>query len=547
MQNKNNKITETAKLILKIINAALFNSELHIETKSVDWDYLLDAVRKQRIYLLCYPVLASYIPDNKKAEAKAKYLNMRKIIDIQVKAIKEISQTQLKQYNTLFLKGVVLSELLYGSLYVRDPGDIDLLINPNELDDVKERLNKIGFLRSYCCLEKESETIRILEPTSNQVGVFHEQVFSKIVEDIEIFLEVKFYTSAVKERYIHFLWDSISVINVNGCHVNTTSLLLTFFHLCVNTYNNSERRFNIQDNHLRIRDYVDTYYFVKKYGSQIDWEELSRIANQTETLHKLRCVFNNLNELWGDVIIEKQKKLFTRECERYTINTSETGSVVDWKTPILCRMFAEKDAVKEYWRLYLKRMHSERNMYWNNKVVLSAKSSALFSMTCAANSDFSFEYYFWKEKEKIHIVLKLNKQTFMKFSSRNIRIDFNFFNDYDSCRFDDGCIAKVLQIFLNNETICTEIPQFPHTNQEMSAAIHETIIESELLERGGEIYVDVAVGMDFFTTGAVDQLLPYNIFVFETLIEGTIPVLIGVAFSETEDPEETTDMSILQM
>jgi len=35
--------------------------------------------------------------------------------------------------------------------------------------------------------------------------------------------------------------------------------------------------------------------------------------------------------------------------------------------------------------------------------------------------------------------------------------------------------------------------------------------------------------------------------VFETLIEGTVPVLIGVAFSETEDPEETTDMSILQM
>lgn len=541
---------EDLKLVLKIIEA--FNAKTDIaltemEVSSINWDALYDIFIKQRVFVICYPKIKAYIPLNYCNMYISKYLELVNKIELHNGIINTIAKISENKFEYFFVKGIALSQIIYGSIYMRDPGDIDMVVRECELQKVKNLLNELNFYRTYPSVKGKNHLQK--EPTSNQLGVFHELLFSRKFDDIVINLEVKLSTSAITKKNINFFWNNLMTLKLSTCTIFTNTLLYTFVHLCINAYGNSERRFNVEDQKNRLRDYIDIYCFILKYHSQINWEDVANIGNTLEALHKIRCVFIYINEIWHNTIDDSIMNLFTQTNQKYFSASTSTGSTVQWNLGFSERVLSPEDAVLNYRKLYLGRMHGSENSYWSSKVEvpLLPHKTNYTPMCCAMDSDFLFEYSFGKDNSGLHIFLRMNKENYASFVDRNIRIDFNFFNNFNACENIEGCIAKVIQIQHNGNEILADIESYQHYDKTQSYEIKSCvqIVHNDFISNTSTI--DILIERNFLNYYSIDSFLPYNVFVFETLIKNTVPLLIGVRFSEKDDPEETIDMEILQL
>lgn len=133
------------------LNQTTINSLL---TQPMDWDLLVKMAVHHRVYPLVYKTLSSLdklvIPEISKAVLQQKCKgNTMKSLGITGATIKLVRALEEKNIQSIVLKGPVLAEHLYGELSLRPFKDIDLLVWPEELEQVGQILEEQGYHRTH--------------------------------------------------------------------------------------------------------------------------------------------------------------------------------------------------------------------------------------------------------------------------------------------------------------------------------------------------------------------------------------------------------------
>ncbi|MDF0727751.1 nucleotidyltransferase family protein [Cytobacillus sp. S13-E01] len=145
-----NQIPKELKLIMEIIK---YNHNINKEYyEDIDWNKFLELAIHHRVYPILYPtikkidnkVIPSYVIQKLSEVYKSNIFQMLHLSS----EISQVSKLFKKEgVNLLVLKGPVLATDLYGDISLRTCGDLDVLIQIEDLDKVEELLNSIGYIK----------------------------------------------------------------------------------------------------------------------------------------------------------------------------------------------------------------------------------------------------------------------------------------------------------------------------------------------------------------------------------------------------------------
>lgn len=292
--------------------------------EDIDLIELCNFAAKHRFFPMLYQSINKLLTNDIKMAMGEKALFYKHKIDSMRTSLKELYDCANKnKIRFLLIKGLALSQIIYDDLYSRQINDIDLLID--EYDGVKcdSLMKNIGYVQPYE-LDWEKGHIELL-PFLTMHGrdskhYYEYFKFGSLYSKVEIHRFLTGYKPIINEM----LWSN-SVIDIDGMQINTMNLEHTFVYLFINAHNASETKQSLQKK-IVLRDYLDIYYFCKKYIEQVDWNSVAELLKRSDSITRFSVIINNLIDLYGDsAVINRLVELGTE----YGVFDKNTKSLVD--------------------------------------------------------------------------------------------------------------------------------------------------------------------------------------------------------------------------
>jgi len=449
--------------------------------------------------------------------------------------MKSINETG-KIYNTklVFIKGVVLGQILYGDLYYRDFSDVDIIVPKDQLLSIKKPMNDIGFYDTYTCYDR---ILQVKEPSNTMLGIYHEYYFTKKVEYEYYWVELKSHTSAIKEKYIDEFNSNSQFVDIGGYKFRSHNIVYTFLHLCSNTFGNCEHRMIAKDS-FKIKDFIDVYVLINKYSTDFDWKKISDLANKFELLHKVYYVLNGINEIYSNFITNDIIELFSIDKITYNCSVTNYGTVVAWETPFIDRLFSDdEERNSEYERLYCERAHSTLNLKRNDilKVIDYTEDNILNlsqyrNMICSKDSGISFRFNMFRDNKNKQLIITISVKKDLFNTLDNIFLNFDFYVKSQEYKYS----PKIVRLSIYKEE---RFSLFGECIRKMDNSL--TYTNEEVI-----MYYEVE---DEFLMGFYDELfIPYNLYVFKKIFEEGPEVIVGVKYGEEGYEEESPNLGMIQ-
>ena len=514
------------KFILNLIKGEECSKVLNC----IRWEVVLETLIKQRIFGYMFPKIIELVPDEYK-ERFVKYENRRKSrITAYLHAIGEISVfAEKNSYEIKFVKGLVLAKRIYGTLYVRDSRDIDVLVKGN-LIDMKHSMNEIGYYHYYAL--SNNEYLQLKEPSNDVHGVFHEYTLKKDIDGYFVKVELKYSSSALGEELIKCFDKHCEIIDINGIKVKTYDNLHTFLNLCLNTYVNSQARIGIAKS-VRIRDYIDLYTYINL--NILDWDEVVCYANKYRIKDKLRYVFNEVNNLFDKEVVsfEIMKRFDISDDITYKY-AYDDGSIIQWNKDLQEILFAdasERELMYEiayYNRQYTEKNRNKEDVYdVNNSHKIDPACVTKMKMVCEEDYPLEFGYSFEHQEDKLKIILDYDETKKMMFN--NVFIDFNFY--FNPQNYVEP--IRTVRIIFNNDHIYMKY-------------LNKLIVIDEYVKcEMNRVYIELQIEKkDAFIEG---QKVLYNIYVFKKVYSEGNPIIVGIKFHDEDDKLQSTDIGFIEI
>ena len=297
------------------------------------------------------------------------------------------SHSNEKEFQYAVIKGASFEKCIYGNDKLRDVGDIDLLVNPCDLQLMHSILLEMGYTqnigpsntsstkdgRAYaaiCALNTKKKIERSTKPLRRHPKK----------HELAAYIKSGCPTIEVHDGFYNLPQPYINDVINRACK-NEYNLLLDvadcLIFLLVNTYLNSESFFaNLYGNEIVLRDYFDLYSFFKKYKHSIDEDELVNLIQQLRleyiagvVLHDFDCVRNSFD---ADNILAEIARCEGRFGEDIITRTFDAKL-----SSHLAREVFTKEAVKQ----------SKRNT-----IVVESESESSFALKDDALASFSFTH-----------------------------------------------------------------------------------------------------------------------------------------------------------
>lgn len=213
------------------------------------------------------------------------------------------------------IKGLAFERCVYGGEGLRDIGDIDILVAPEDAVSMHRVLLDMGYSqrkgptstgdvarknpRAFIAAHAKQaiETFSTTEiPVKRHTGkpqyVPYIRQGSPSIE-----LHDGFYHLAAED--IRFVFNSGFMLYHNA-GFPTFDERITFLFLLANTFENSESFFsNSYDFGAVLRDYVDIRFFFNKYHTSPIWEDVANLIEQFGLIHIAEVILGNLYEVYG--------------------------------------------------------------------------------------------------------------------------------------------------------------------------------------------------------------------------------------------------------
>lgn len=118
-----------------------------IDAEGVNWDAFLALVRRHQVPVLAQRALRGLAPYDAGAELKrmAQFSGARALV-VGAELLKLCRAFESANIEMIPLKGVLLSLHLFGDAGTRHPGDLDVMIRPQDLEATNELLKRLGYV-----------------------------------------------------------------------------------------------------------------------------------------------------------------------------------------------------------------------------------------------------------------------------------------------------------------------------------------------------------------------------------------------------------------
>jgi len=242
----------------------------------VDWDYFISKIIDRGFAPLFYKklaLIAAEVPEHiKQLLRKTYYTTVSRNMAL-YDAFKEITLV-FKENNIEFiaLKGIFLSEWLYGDIGLRQMSDIDLLIKEEDAEKAVLALEKASFRVSpfeIIVSEAADEISRSLEDKTESA---HLRPMIKGIVSVELHTKLQ-YKSELYQQNNEKIWNSSRVVTLNGSQVRVLDFYQQLIHICLHL----NRHFGV---HLQFTCYSDICVFLEKFSKEIDWHHLISVCKE---------------------------------------------------------------------------------------------------------------------------------------------------------------------------------------------------------------------------------------------------------------------------
>ncbi len=206
------------------------------------------------------------------------------------------------------LKGIYLSEWLYGDVGLRQFSDIDLLVKPQDAEKALSVLRSLGY-KSFDGIESEE--------IGGQKDLMHYK--PRILNDVSVEIHINVQHS--KESYlmpIEELWANAVKTKIDGIDARVLSFYDQFIHLCVHLDK------HVKMGHVQFTSFADITNIISVYENEFDWQQLlekSRRYNCEAIVFKyVVLVHKYFNAPIPTVILKEYKHLLKPKDEKIFIN-----------------------------------------------------------------------------------------------------------------------------------------------------------------------------------------------------------------------------------
>jgi len=256
------------RLILSCIKINPDRSELELIDKLIpqvlDWDYFISTIIDRGIGPLFYkklPLLvnANQIPAVVKTKLQQVYYKTFSRSVVLYEHFREV----MKSFNDagidiIALKGIYLSEKLYGDIGLRQFSDIDLLVKEEDAEKCISILGQSGY---------HSSEYKVAEFVRKNTEILH---FPPMIRDgVSIEIHTKLHKNSEKYKIdVQSVWDSASPVTLNGAKVYVPDLYHQLIHLCLHL----DKHF--RGGHVQFTCFNDISNFVESNRDLTDWNHL---------------------------------------------------------------------------------------------------------------------------------------------------------------------------------------------------------------------------------------------------------------------------------
>ncbi len=285
--------------------------------EDLDWGYLLQIASRHRLMPLLYynlnSVCAEDVPDDILKELKDYFnANVRRNLLLTGELIKILKLLKNEGIEAIPYKGPVLASLAYGSLSLREFGDIDIFINESDAVNAKNILLSDEY-ELYNSLDIYDSFYMKLEPE-----------FQLINKNNNAMVEIKWkfqgnFFSLPKN--LNLLSDGLEKFEINGFEVETFSVINHILILCIH---------NAKHNWNNLSWICDVSELLKNQKN-INWQELLKKSDKlsikrillinlllAKDLFQLELPDEILGQIYNDHQVMKisnriKKRLFLKE------------------------------------------------------------------------------------------------------------------------------------------------------------------------------------------------------------------------------------------
>ena len=216
------------------------------------------------------------------------------------------------------IKGAVLSQRIYSNPAIRKSSDIDVLISPDQIDNVKALLEKHGFKQGKVRNGKLTPYTR--KELIYYAAFTHQAAsFSKLTEDplcpvinIDINTDIFWGESSQKADMDDYL-SHTEETEVFGIKVKQLITIYDFIALCLHHYKDLNSLYLLWQRGISLSAFCDIYYYLNNVS--IGSRELRRICNQLNvTEYVYYCVFQTAILFESDILNEYLNALSKPSC-----------------------------------------------------------------------------------------------------------------------------------------------------------------------------------------------------------------------------------------
>ncbi|GEM_PF-3783079 len=215
-------------------------------------------------------------------EAKSEILCNRQIYLTELKKIDEKLKTG--KINYMLIKGMPLSDFIFGDPHARVSLDIDLVLNDQDIPLAYSALRELGYKQA----NNDSDSF-----VYSFIEAYHEILMVKSYDEKCCFVEIKRGSSAtgINNR----IWFSdMATYTIEALNLQTQSQIWTILHLFANTFHDNEDTMIFHGS--RLRNYFDIAYLLNH--KNIDWNKVLIKAQEVECIHKLHEVLKSVTEIY---------------------------------------------------------------------------------------------------------------------------------------------------------------------------------------------------------------------------------------------------------
>ncbi len=221
------------------------------------------------------------------------------------------------------IKGAVLSNSAYLNPFCRHSGDIDLLVNRNNIDKIKEILYNAGFIQGRVTengIEPFSRKELLFQSAmSHQTAPFVKKTNNKLCPyvNVDINLDIMWGESG-QSSDMDFVLEKTESAKINDIAFKKLSAEMEFISLCLHHYKDMNSIYLLYERGLKLSHFCDIYFYIKNcnINPNILYDYCSRL-NVSEYIYY--CLFY-VNLIFEDSELERYLSLLHSEKAHYLID-----------------------------------------------------------------------------------------------------------------------------------------------------------------------------------------------------------------------------------